>query len=68
MKKHRIPKDHKSSGESQVCELLILPDGKILVHNLTPAFAGLLQELNPGDEQISSRVARHPSPTHELPD
>jgi len=49
-------------------EVLILPDGRILVHNLTPAFAGLLQELNPGDEQISSRVARHPSSTHELPD
>lgn len=41
-------------------ELLILPDGRILVHNLTPAFAGLLQELNPNDEQISSRVTRPP--------
>jgi len=52
---------HKSAGESQVSELLILPDGQILVHNLTPAFAGLLHELNPDAEQIASRVTRHPS-------
>jgi len=43
-------------------ELLLLQDGRILVHNLTPAFAGLLRELNPDDEQISSRVTRHMSP------
>lgn len=36
-------------------ELLLLPDGRILVHNLTPAFAGLLKELNPDDEQIRRR-------------
>ena len=47
-----------------VTELLIMPDGRILVHNLTPAFAGLLQELNPDDEQISSRITRQPSPTY----
>jgi hypothetical protein len=62
MKKHRTKKKCESSGESQVSELLILPDGRILVHNLTPAFAGLLHELNPDDEQISSRVTRHMSP------
>jgi hypothetical protein len=43
-----------------VSELLILPDGQILVHNLTPAFAGLLRKLNPDNEQISSRVTRPP--------
>jgi hypothetical protein len=49
-----------------VTELLILPDGQILVHNLTPAFAGLLKELNPDAEQISSRVL-HPSlPSREF--
>jgi hypothetical protein len=62
MKKHRIKKNCELSGESQVSELLILPDGQILVHNLTPAFAGLLHELNPDDEHISSRVTRHSSP------
>jgi len=54
-----------SPGESQVSELLILPDGRVLVHNLTPAFAGLLRELNPDDEQISPRAARFPSSVNQ---
>ena len=58
MKKHRIKKNCDPSGKSQTSELLIMPDGRILVHNLTPAFAGLLHELNPYDEQISSRLSR----------
>jgi hypothetical protein len=36
-------------------ELLLLPDGRILVHNLTPAFADLLRQLNPDDDQIQPR-------------
>jgi len=68
MKKHAAKRNCEPDGESQVSELLILPDGQILVHNLTPNFARLLQELNPNDEQISSRVTRYSSPTHELPD
>lgn len=54
-------------------ELLILPDGRILVHNLTPAFAEVLHELNPEQEEIAARtrlVTHHASPItpHELPD
>lgn len=37
-------------------ELLILPDGRILAHNLTPAVAKVLRELNPDDEQIKQRA------------
>jgi len=48
-------------------ELLILPDGQILVHNLTQPFAELLKELNPDCEQISSRVPRPASLTNEFP-
>jgi len=48
-------------------ELLILPDGRILVHNLTQPFAELLRELNPDDGQIPPRVTRHSSLPHELP-
>lgn len=40
-------------------ELLIMPDGRILVHNLTQSFAEVLHTLNPDAEQISSRVTRH---------
>ena len=64
----KTPKSRLARKGCLQTELLIMPDGRILVHNLTPAFAGLLKELNPDDEQISSRVTRHPSPTHELPD
>ena len=52
---------HPDSG--LVTELLILPDGRIMVHNLTPTFAGLLKELNPDDEQIRRRSL----PSAELP-
>jgi len=66
MKKHRPKKGSASPGNEQVSELLILPDGRILVHNLTQPFADLLHELNPGDEQITSRITHHASPNHEL--
>jgi hypothetical protein len=37
-------------------ELLILPDGRILVHNLTQPMALALRELNPGDNSINPRA------------
>jgi len=37
-------------------ELLLLPDGRILVHNLTQTFAELLSHLNPDDPQIRPRA------------
>ena len=46
-----------SAAETLTAELLILPDGHILVHNLTRPFAELLRELNPNDEQIQPRAA-----------
>ena len=67
MKKHRFKKDYVSPGKDQVSELLILPDGRILVHNLTPAFAGLLHELNPDAEQISSRLSRRNEVKADVP-
>ena len=36
-------------------ELMICPDGQVLAHNLTPAFAELLRELNPDDELMQER-------------
>lgn len=60
-------------AEDSHSELLILPNGRILVHNLTPAFADLLHELNPEETQIAARarqVTHHASriTPHELPD
>ena len=50
----------KDDRPSLTTELLIMPDGRILVHNLTQPFAELLRELNPNEEQISSRANRIP--------
>lgn len=43
-------------------ELLIMPDGKIYAHNLTPEMAAVLSELNPEDETIKQRVITHVGP------
>ncbi len=37
-------------------EMLLLPDGEILVHNLTPTMAALLAELNPADPSMRERA------------
>ncbi len=37
-------------------ELLLLPDGRIVVHNLTPAMAALLHELDPRDRSMINRA------------
>jgi hypothetical protein len=54
-------------------ELLLLPDGRVLVHNLTPEMARVLAELNPADPQLAPRAltaTEHATQTtsHELPD
>ena len=62
--------DLKTSGESTphnverplATDLLLLPDGRILAHNLTPAFAEILRSLNPIDEEIVSREIVSPAP------
>jgi hypothetical protein len=37
---------------------MILSDGKIYAHNLTPALAGVLAQLNPADEAMRRRATR----------
>ena len=53
--------------EADLSEVLILPDGKILAHNITPAMARVLTELNPKDEAMSHRAQRKNNFNHELP-
>ena len=43
--------DRQSSGE-----LLILPDGRVLAHNITPALARVLAELDPADAAMRERA------------
>ena len=53
--------------EKTVCEMLILPDGRILAHNLSAALAGLLAELNPGDGAMNRRAGGENTFNDELP-
>jgi len=51
--RHTVP-----SPEAPVSEILILPDGRIFVHNLSAVMAGLLAEFNPADEAMNRRAKR----------
>ena len=39
-------------------EVLILSDGRILAHSITPEMASVLSELNPADEAMNRRTTR----------
>ena len=52
----------QASKAELMSELLIMPDGKIYAHNLTPEMAAVLSELNPGDQAIKQRVITHVGP------
>lgn len=38
------------------CEIMVLRDGRILAHNITPALAALLAAIDPADPAIRSRA------------
>jgi len=46
----------KTAEPDSAVDLLILSDGTILIHNLTPSMAALLNEMNPQDDTIRPRV------------
>jgi hypothetical protein len=46
---------NKNRERELTSEVLILPDGQVLAHNLTATFAALLSELNPHEEGIRRR-------------
>lgn len=45
----------RDEGRSSA-EILILPDGRLLAHNITPALAAVLAELAPHDETMHLRA------------
>lgn len=57
----------KTSAEKAVSEILILPDGRIFAHNITPVIADVLAELNPADEAMSRRATSNITFKNELP-
>ena len=46
------------SGLDSMTELLILSDGRVLAHNLTPAMADVLRAVNPYDVSLRRRAGR----------
>ena len=48
----------KKRQNELTAELLILPDGRILVQNLTQPMAEILRKLNPRDQAIAPRAAK----------
>jgi len=53
-----MTKKQKINAETLSSELLILPDGRIFVQNLTQPMAELLHELNPRDHTIAPRTKK----------
>jgi len=49
------------SIETSVSEMLILHDGRILAHNITPTMARVLAKLDPADEAMRRRANRQNS-------
>lgn len=64
-KKHRTRKHaHGSSGrgkrrtgQAAATDILILSDGTVLAHNLTPGMAAVLRKINPKDALMQARAS-----------
>jgi hypothetical protein len=67
MKNPAIKQRGKSAAEKPVSEMLILPDGRIFAHNITPEMARVLAKLNPADAAMRRRALRKDNLKHELP-
>jgi hypothetical protein len=70
MKGHAMKGHSKIRGGASVrpalTELMLLPNGQILIHNLTPAFAALLRQLNFADKQMAARTRPPQSANHRI--
>jgi len=53
------PKPRKAGEQSRwvTSDFLILSDGTVLAHNLTPAMAAILKRVNPRDADMEKRAA-----------
>jgi len=59
--KTRPSRESSNGGAESHTQLLLLPDGRILAHNLTPAMAQILQQLDPHDRLMRQRRQRAPA-------
>lgn len=63
--KQEIAVQSAASAEKPVSEILILPDGRILAHNISPAVARVLSDLDPADAAMKQRAIQKTN--HEIP-
>jgi hypothetical protein len=52
--------------ETSLSEVLILPDGKVLAHNITREMARVLAEIDPTDTAMSRRATQKKTLKHEF--
>jgi hypothetical protein len=52
------PRRKRSTRRPLATDILILSDGTVLAHNLTPVMASALRQLNPQDATFKARAAR----------
>lgn len=57
-----------TSADDSGSEILVLSDGRIFAHNITPAMAQALAALNPGDEDMRRRANPNQPLDHEVSD
>jgi hypothetical protein len=67
MKERNTLRERGRATKGAVSEILILPGGRVLAHNITPEMARALATLNPADESIRPRVTGKNKVKHELP-
>jgi hypothetical protein len=65
--KHRRQRQPHSTAATATSEMLLRPDGRLLVHNLTPDLAAWLRELNPDDAEIGPRTMPTTEPATRTP-
>lgn len=56
------PRGKERNRRPLATDILILSDGTLLAHNLTPVMASVLQQLNPHDKTFRARAGRNRRP------
>jgi hypothetical protein len=66
MKNRPVKTWRQSPAGESIGEVLILPDGRIFAHNISPRLAGALAALNPADESMRRRAYQKKQAKHGL--
>ena len=67
MKKPTKKKQRPTRVENTTSEILVLADGRIFAHNISPDLAVVLAALDPADEAMRRRASQKKTLKHEIP-